>query len=172
MAATFICVSEPYIMPTTTMILEVSSTVRSQFPLTRDIFFRQPKHMNTGAFPYLRRSPSWNSYSPDSSRCCTHLGTSQSPQFSPAGSLPPGSSGWPGHGAQSVGTPGRPYLLRFAERCAASATASALWAGYPLPSALRRARVPCGETQGVGTSAGRLEGPSVSAQQLGLEDTT
>jgi hypothetical protein len=32
--------------------------------------------------------------------------------------------------------------------------------------------VPCGETQGVGTSAGRLEGPSVSAQQLGLEDTT
>lgn len=148
--------------------------MQGPFPLTSDIFLCQPKHIKTGGggFHQSRGSPCWSSYSPGSSRCCIHPGTSRSPQFSPAGSLLPSSSGWPGLGARSVGMPGRPCLLRFAERCAASATASARWAGYPLPSALHLARVPCGRAQGAGTSAGRLEGPLVSAQQLGLEDTT
>lgn len=106
-------------------------------------------HTNTSGFPWLLVSPCWSSYLPCSSRCCTRPGTCRSPQFSPAGSPPPGSSGWPGHGAQSVGTPGRPCLLQFAVRYAASETASARWAGCPLPSAPHPAHVPCERTQGL-----------------------
>lgn len=116
--------------------------------------------MNAWPFHLEMVTPCWDSYSPYSSRCCTRPGTCRSPQFSPAGSPPPGSSGWPGHGAQSVGTPGRPCRLQFAERCEASETASAQWADCPPPSALRPARVPCGRIQEARSSAGRLEGLS------------
>lgn len=48
MTATCILMREPWeeITPTATMILEVSSTVWSQFPLTSDISLCQPNHMN------------------------------------------------------------------------------------------------------------------------------
>lgn len=147
-----------------TVVLEVSRTMRSQFLFISDIFLcqlNQPyEYMAVVPCPLYMVTPRWGSYSPYSSRCCTRPGTCRSPQFSPAGSPLPGSSGWPGHGAQSVGTPGRPCRLQFAERCEASETESAQWAECLPPSAPRPARVPCGRIQEARASAGRLEGLS------------
>lgn len=105
-------------------------------------------------------SPGGCSYSPCSSQCCTRPGTCQSPRFSLGGSRQQGSCGWPGLGARSAGTPGRPCRRRSAGQCAASVTGSAPWAGCLQPSARHQARVPWGG-QGVaaGASAFCPQGP-------------
>lgn len=91
---------------------------------------------------------------PCNNPCCRHLWTCRSLQSSLADSLQPGSSWWPGLGAQSAGRPGIPYPRQSDWRCGAFGRAPAHpWPGVAVhpQGSLHLAHGPC-------KSVGRREG--------------
>lgn len=103
---------------------------------------------------------------PCSNPCCRHLWTCRNRQSSPAGWLQPGSSWWPGPGAQNAGRPGTPCQRQSDWQCAASGRAPARLspgvAGRPRGS-WHLAHGPCrggGEGRGRKNSGDQGEAPS------------